>query len=129
MNRFRKTNPNASSAADIGTTELGSGTGDDVSARPDISRSPGAPQHSPYTNWKEKLPEGPLYVSVVTLKAVGPGALITVSPPIVSVKPSSCPALKVSPSVTVTVPVILKIVLSRSSPAWLAPEMMVAPPE
>ena len=45
---------------DIGTAVLGSGT--ETNARPDISRSAGAPQHSPYTNWKGKLPEGPVYV-------------------------------------------------------------------
>ena len=59
-NRLRRTNPITRSTMDIGTAVLGSGT--ETNARPDISRSAGAPQHSPYTNWKGKLPEGPVYV-------------------------------------------------------------------
>lgn len=112
-----------------GLRNFGSGLELETSARPEISMSAGAPQHSPYTSWNGKLLEGPLYVCVVTAKLVGPGVLITLTPSIINVRPSSWPALNVSPLVTVTVPVKLKIVLSRASAAWLAPEVMIAPPE
>src|SRR5262249_37470774 len=95
------------SGTDVGLTKL----------NPEISMAAGAPKLSPYTNWKGKVPLDPVYVPEVKTNEVPNGALITVSLPMVSVSPSSCPAWKPWPVVTVTLPVKLNNVLFNVWPS------------